>query len=389
MAQRASVATDCCLKTEIELSRIAGGLYSSIQRNGRTFGTAAAIEDNRGGSLTSAMNIRKAIPDGAPGTGVKVDVKYALPECGESVTAAPSFDCTDETPSAMGYGHEEFYFDTAVGEKFTVSQGTFNGTCEDTREELARKLTYHVESMYTKYNRELATQLAAGVGSTFYEPNGVLTSVTPAPLKLHRLNSDGASVPQPQALHDLVHEYERQAPGGSRQPVLIGGTKAIGSFQTSSTLYRGNVDGLDVSNITNPLGNIYMDWQLPTIVPPAVAANPIISFLPGSIELVEFWEFDNDEKSIGDNGRIVWAPVQASGTLTRQKVDVGTPILGRPFIVDMQIKFDECTNQVTYTMRKDFGLFKIPQAAFCPGTTWNYCLLWDSICAPYDCADNH
>lgn len=387
MAQRATTATDCCLKTEIELSRIAGGLYQSIQRNGRTFGTAAAIEDNRGGSLTAATNPRKAIPDGAPGTGVKVDIKYALPDCAETATAAPGFDCTDETPSAMGYGYEEFYFDNAVGEKFTVSQALFDNTCEDTREELARKLAYHVESMYSKYNSALTTELAASVGSTYYEPAGVLTSVTPAELKLFRLDASGASVPQPMAIYDLVHEYERQNPAGGRQPVIIGGTKALGAFQMGNDVFRGNTDGLDAGNITNPLRNIYMDWQLPTIVPPAVAANPVLSFLPGSIELVEFWEFDNDEKMIADDGRITWAPVQASGTLIRQKVDVGTPVIGRPFVVDMQIKYDECTNQVTYTMRKDFGLFKIPQAAFCAGTTWNYNMLWNVTCDAYNCAD--
>ncbi|MEM9526079.1 MAG: hypothetical protein AAGA31_05680, partial [Bacteroidota bacterium] len=285
MAQQATTATLCCLKTETELANIAGGLYNSIQRNGRTFGTAAALEDNSGQTLTEVQNIRKARPDGT--NAVKADVKYAIPNCAESTDIQADFDCTSETPSSLTYGYEEFYFDNSVSEKFTVREDLFDANCEDPREELARKLVYHAESMYNKYNRKLGERLVANVGSTYGGTD--LTSVTAAPLKLFRPAADGASIPQPMGIYDVVYEYQRMAPESGRQPVIVGGSKALGAYNIGNRLFGGNVDGNDPNDMPDVLSSAYVDWQLPSVVSPAVALNPVITFMPGAVELVEFY----------------------------------------------------------------------------------------------------
>ena len=384
MAQKGTTATLCCLKTETELRNIAGGLYTNLQLNGRTFGTAAAIEDNTGNTLTSVTNVRKARPDGT--NEVKADIKYSLPICGETATDDVDFDCTPVAAERQDYGYEEFYFDNHVSEKFTVREDMFDATCDDPSEELARVLFAKVQSMYNKYNRKLTSSLAAHAGSPYGGAAADLTATSPLPLKIFRQGTDGASIPQPMGLQDLVYQYQRMAPDSAANPVLIGGTKGLGAYQMGGQIYAGNMEGADPNKGSNALAGVYLDWQMPSVITPAVASNPILSFMPGAVELVEFFRYDNPNKRLV-NERVVWAPVKASGTLVRQKVDVGSAILGRPFEIDMQIYYDECANAVTYTMRKDFDLFYIPQDAFCPGTNWNYIMLWNAVCAPYACAD--
>lgn len=386
MAQRSTTATLCCLKTEIELQNIAGGLYQNLQLDGRTFGTAAAIEDNTGTALTNIMNVRKASPDGA--NGVKYDVKYQIPRCDETATDDVDFDCVIPAAAQPDYGYEEMYFNNYVAEEFSMRSALFDTRCEDPSMELAKELAHRVQSMYTKYNRKLTTMLNAKAGTVYGETDDTqTTNLAPASLKLFKPLPDGSSAPQPMGLNEMLYQYQRMAPSGAAMPVMVGDSKALSAFNFAQPLYGGNEDGLDINNVGNSIRGTYLDWSITSTLAGGPALNPVLSFLPGSIELVEFFRFDNPNDNIGPDGRITWAPVQASGTLTRQRVDVGTPILGRRFDVDLQIHFDECTNTVSYKMRKEFDLFNIPQAAFCTDAYWNYIMLWDITCEAYNCVD--
>lgn len=341
--------------------------------------------DNAGRSINDVMNVRKASPTAT--NGVKYDVKYRKPVCGESATDDVSFDCETPAKALEEFGYNEFYFDDYVAEEFSLSADDYDLNCEDPSQALARILATKAESMITKFNRKVAAKLVARAGSTFAGTDA--TSVTPAKLKLFKPLADGSSVPQPTGLYDLSYDYMRMNPMGGQQPVLIGSTKAIGAFSATSGLYDGNVDGLDVNDFRNNLSGAYMDYSLPTTLAGSPALNPIISFLPGAVELVEFYRFDNPSHRIVDGGRVVWLPepIRGSGTMLRQKVDIGTPVIGRPFIVDMQVRYDECTNTISYKMRKEFDIWTIPQDAFCEGTTWNYIQLWDAVCEAYNCID--
>ena len=386
MAQRTTTATKCCLKTEAELNFLAGRLYTDLVLNGRTFGTAAAIEDNARKGMTSFTNIRKAMPDGDASTGIKVDVKYQIPRCEESATDDVTFDCLPAADAKPDYAYDEFFFTDYVAEEFTMGITPFLTSCETPSEELAKELVYRVQSMYAKYNRKLLTKLEALAGSTY--EGSTATSIAPVPLKLFVENGLGQAVPQPAAIYDLIYQFQRMAPNNPMRPVKIAGTKGLGAYQEGRRIFEGNVEGQDASDDAgNPLSGVYTDWQMNDILADAPVANPMISYMPGAVDLVEWFEYDNPDKQLVRNGRVTWAPVQSDGELVRQKVDVGTPILGRKFEVDLQIYYDKCNNKVTYKMRKVFDLWHIPQGAFCAGTTWNYILLWDIVCGPYQCVD--
>lgn len=392
MAQQAATADLCCLKTETELDRIASGLYTSLQVNGRTFGTAAALEDNSGNTSNTIFQPSRARPDGSGPVTAKV--KYMIPECGETADVIPDFDCTDRTDDEITYGYEEVFLDQGVGESFSMSANTYDTRCEVASEELAKILVQKALSMRSKYNRKLTTLLAASVGGTYVAGQSgdpladVTTGVLPAKLKLFRAGTSGEAVPQPMAIQDLEYQYQRMAANLATTPVLIHGSKAVGAYLNANTIYGANIDGLDPGSTTGRFQNAYLDWQLPSTLSAGPASRPLISFLPGSVELLEFYEFDNPNKVVtNSNGRSTWAPVQFSNTLTRQKVDIGTPIFGREWIVDLEIRYDECDNRVHYTMRKDFGLFNIPEDAFCDGANWNYKLMWDIVSEVYTPAD--
>ena len=121
-----------------------------------------------------------------------------------------------------------------------------------------------------------------------------------------------------------------------------------------------------------------------------VGCDGAVSFLPGALHLLEWFCFDNEEFSTSPGNRVIYEPSFVGNSLVRQRIDLGTPILGVPFWVDMEIRYDECKGKggtVTYKWRKSFGLFKTPQEAFCQNATWNHCNLWKVSCAPYTCDD--
>ena len=383
MGQTTVSATYCCLKTQLELENIVGNLYTSIERQGKTWGTAAAVEQSSNGSFLSVIDKRKARP-GDPGcTEVNLDVKHRIPDCGVIDDTIHPFDCSDIAAVRETYAYDRISIDDGVSTKFSVQEDMFNCSCEFPVEELAIKLSNEVRKLYTKYNNKLLTKLAAGVGSLYQDT--ALTSVTPAKLKLFRETPDGVVVPQPMGLYDLVYEYNRQLPDGGSSPLLVSGSKRVGAYEFSEGVFSGNVDGKDATR--KGLGNVFTDWDMPSVLTGGAASEPMISFLPGTVELLDFYTFDNPDKKVGRDGNISWAPVKATNELVRIKIDLGTPILGRKFVVDMEIFYKSCENKVIYTITKLFDLWQMPQGAFCAGDTHNYRLLWDVIASEYDAAD--
>lgn len=385
MAQATITATNCMLKTEMNLRQISGGLYDAIEKQGNTYATAAAIDDNTPKSMNQIIRADKARPGDPNCNEVQATVKYRKPTCGEGPDVCYDFTCASEAPLEDQYGYDTFTFENCVSQKFTVREDVFDCRPEELSAELATILASQVRQMYAKYNRKLSEKLIAAAGSEF--GGATPTSATPLDLKLFFTNpANGALTPQPMGLTDLNYQYQRMAPDLGLAPVIVTGSRKMQAFSTAGQLFRGNTDGFDASNTT--LGGVYLDWSLTNVAAAAgsTATDPTISFLPGSIDLVEYKRYDSPNRQIVD-GRTVWAPTQATGTLIRQRVDVGTAILGRVFEVDMQIKYDECTNEVTYTLRKDFDLWTIPQDAFCAGDLHNYILMWNIACGAYDCTD--
>ena len=111
--------------------------------------------------------------------------------------------------------------------------------------------------------------------------------------------------------------------------------------------------------------------------------------LTSLMEDADWYEFANPARADRDaSGQIrSYFPNQATGSLVRRTMDVGSGVLGFPWFVDVQFYYEECENTVHVHMKNHFCVAKIPDRAFCPGDTHNYCILADAKCDVITCQD--
>lgn len=377
-----------CHTTELELQRIAGCLYDNIETGRNNYQVAAAIQANTRTDLTEVVSAMPVRPNDPNCSTVDVRVKYRVPDCDTTPKdcADISFTCGVGTASSEKYESCAVTMDECVGDEFTVAAGSYNCDCATTvTQELAIKLANSVRKGYAQYSAKLGEKLAAGVGTTY---DGEAFKK----LKLFKEDKDGCLQLQPLGLAALGKEYMKQSPNCTDSPIIITGSEKIYDYNYAATNGIFNNTMTQGAN-AKPLGsNIYYDPALAALL----AASPAgvegaVAFLPGSVSLLEHFKFDNPlfEKTPG--GRVIYAPSFVGTKLVRQRVDVGTPILGVPFEVDLQIEYLECegdAGMVVYKWKKSFDLFKIPQGAFCPDKEFNFCTLWSVVCEPYTCADS-
>lgn len=379
MAQSTVSAALCCLKMQAELDNMDAGVYDMVVKKDQTYGTAAAIEDNSNKGLAEFTGALKTKPNG---TTVRVDVKYRIPQCGEGTDVDVDFDCTDAVGAddRQEFGYDTFTFDAQVSDKFTIDAEDFDTDCESPSQHLALQISNRARQMYQRYNSKMSGLVAASVGTDY--TGATDTATTPLSLKLIYTNPEnGTYMPQPAAVTDIFNQYERMGFMGV-SPIVISGSRAIRTFLQTQQLFAGNDWGFDPNRMDLP-SNVYQDYQLATTIDGLVAENPVITLAPGTFDLVEFYKFDTDYHAT-ENGRVIWAPVQSSGRIVRQKVDLGPAIgINRPFIVDQQIKYDEDCNAVEIRWRKDFGFWTMPQGAFCAGDSYNGKLLWNVVNSAY------
>ncbi|MGV6816115.1 MAG: hypothetical protein ACWA44_02460 [Thiotrichales bacterium] len=377
-------ATKCCLKIEAELDNINAGLYRMIANRDQTYGVAEAIEDHSNLGLTEIIGVNKTKPNG---TVIRADVKFRVPQCGDG-GADPdvTFDCTDAkgADTQQDFDYDTFTFDDHVSDKWTIDAKNFDAECETPDQHFAMQFANRARQLYQRYNGKLAVLAAASVGHDYTSTTD--TALTPLGLKLIYNNPEtGVLTPQPMAVSDISNQYDRMGFRGM-SPIVISGARAVETYIASGALFRGNSWGFDPNRQDTP-SNIYQDYQLAAATG-ATALNPILTLMPGTFDLIEFFEFDTEYRQLGPGGRATWVPTQASGTIVRQKVDLGPAIgNGRSFIVDMQLVYDEHCNEIEVRWRKDFGLWTLPTEAFCAGDTYNGKLLWDVVAGAYTSAD--
>jgi hypothetical protein len=389
MAQAAGIAQICCIKTEQTLEQIVGGLTPGLVET-ESFGTAAAILDSERNGIISKVQTESTLGKGRPTatSNRKVQVEYRIPDCTAADNTNYAFDCTLGTPAADTYGYDDMRIEDFVSDRFSVGVALYDDNCKDPLTELANKMRDSTRKLIKSYNDKLAAKMLAAVGNYYTDAGGTPVSSLTTPDTLPLFSSTAPIKPQPMAMFDVSYQYERM--GVSDRPIyMIGGSKKFQAFMHSQRIFNGNLDGHDSSKVENI--NMYKDWRLDPIAAGAGIAGTerLITFVPGSVSVCHWYEFDNVAKAVSPTGRQIFAPVQASGTLVRQKVDLGSVFFGREFIVDMEIKYDECGNTITYTMRKDFDLWKIPQGAFSTqcNQAHNYLLMWNLDCADYVCAN--
>jgi hypothetical protein len=389
MAQAAGTAQFCCIKTEQTLEQIVGGLTPGLVET-ESFGTAAAILDSERNGIISKVQTESGLGKGKPtaASNRKVQVEYRVPDCTAADNLNYAFDCTAGVPVADTYGYDDMRIEDFVSDRFAVGVALYDDNCKDPMMELANKLRESTRKLVKSYNDKLAAKLLAAAGNYYTDSGDVPVNSLTAPKNLPLFSSTAPIKPQPMGLFDVTYEYERMGMG-DKQVYMIGGSKKFQAFMHSQRIFNGNLDGNDSSRVESV--NMYKDWRLdPIATANAIAGTErMLTFVPGSVSVCHWYEFDNVAKAHSPTGRQIFAPVQASGTLVRQKVDLGSVFFGREFIVDMEIKLDECNNVITYTLRKDFDLWKIPQGAFntACNQAHNYILLWNLDCADYVCAN--
>lgn len=363
-----------CLQTERQLE------FGCLDKKGDdcfSFAGLAAIEDAQD-ERTIITNARPGDPDCPDRT---VDIKYLLPDCSpidDDTCGELTCDDVDEVP--LEYAKCALEVDMCVYEQFSLDANSYACTCYDYNEEFQEKLRRAGTKMIKKYQNKLIKALFAGVGTSYAGTAGALT----LPL------FDDAAKPQPAGLTLVQSEYSKQSPNCERDPILISGSDKLMHYLCAQRLYAGNTDGFDPNKSCFQLNNMYFDRSVQKCLQEADPSlkSPVLALLPGSVRILEWYCYDMPLYTETNSGRLSFAPVQSSGTVLKQKVDIGTGLIGRPFLVDMLMHLVECHEKgykVIVKMRKDFGFFKIPQDKFCPDATYNYCTLWDIACQTMDC----
>lgn len=390
MGQTTTTAKYWCLKTEMTLEQVVGDIFPGMVET-ETFGTAAAIQDSEVNGIIEKVQTASPFAKPTATSNREVQVKYHKPDCADSANADVQFDCNDVADTPEIYGYDKATVDDYVGEEFSITIGNYDDTCESPMKELAQKMKTAWRKMYKSYNDKLLTKAYAGIGNYYTDAGGTPVNSLTNPRALKLFTGTAPARPQPMGLFPIIEQYQRMGVG-DKTPVVIGGSAKFRAWQFSQGIYEGNLDGFDSSKAIGL--NLYTDYRVDPIGNAGTIAGTerAITFTPGAMSVLEWFQFDNPLKEITQSGRSVFAPVQASNTLVRQKIDLGSAYNGRPFIVDMQIKYNECSVNgptISYKFRKDFDLWKIPQDAFqaACNQAHNYCLLWDISCADVDCSD--
>lgn len=386
MGQTPGSAFNCLLKTQKTLEEVSGGLYDALAMGSRHMnGVADAIQATSSNAL-KIENVRKARPGDPTCTDVKLQVRYRKPtNCDPEDGACVDMSCTPAAAATFEYEYLDITPDLCVGREFMVPASLFDCNEFEFSQELIPLIKEKVLSMYDEYNRKLAAALVAAAGSSY---NGTaLTSASPLPLYLFRLNPvTGATEPQPSAISDLTKQYRLMFGNTAyKTPVVVAGTDMFSTFSELRPYFNNSTSGADTRGLNLSQFPFYLDYELSV---PGVS-NPVVTFAPGSVALVEWYDFgyrsgDSAFSSLRPittlaNGQTIYPPFQnaSNGTFSKIKMDVGSSLLGKKFEVDFMILNQECEGQITFKMNKRFDLFHVPNAC---DDLHNGILVWDVQC---------
>lgn len=369
-----------CKRTEITLDQMTT-LYDNVEKGNTNNNLNQVLEATSSEVLTQITSLIKTKPnEGGVGCAeAKATIVFDVPDCSDYTCEKVSFGCNTNTPAKREKKAFDYIIDKQVCDSFTVDARLFDCGCEDRIQDLEKQLQTSKWKMQKSENTQLAESIIAGVGS---DHAGNPTLTVPKPLKIFRPGLSGELVPQPLGFFDIGEEYAKQNPSGGVSPVIVTSSRMFNQYRYSSQFFAGNVDGLDGSR--DSLDNIFYDPSLASI--PGVPSGDIaLSWLPGSLHKVNYFDFSDESKRIG--GSSFFEPSVSTNRVVRTIMDLGGRTGGAPYLVDAEIFYDDCNNTVTYTFQRLFGLVCPPQEVFCPGTTYNFKMLWEIQCAIYGCPD--
>lgn len=390
MAQTPGIATYCCLKQEDMLEAIVGsGINPDGILAGTNFNTWRSIKDNPGsGFEINTFKDGKGRP--MAGKNRKIQVGFWVSDCSETEDGEPFDFCKDKidcdaTPREKQW--DDFTVDCFVKDSFSVDCHSLEDICTSLDDDYTQKLRDLTKRLMKKANKKVAEKVISGLGNYFaYSGNPTVNSLA-SPRTIPLFDSKG--VPQPQAMGILKDEYELQGVGDVA-PVHLMGSSYFKNYNYIKGFGCCNDKGIDTGSGVDAFG--YRDPIIDRCFEAGgfdQASKNLITFIPGAIQIVDWYEFEGIKEVDPQSGRPVWKPVRFSGNLVRQKVDLGTPFFGIPFVVDLQFEYDEKCNCLTVAAQKWFDVWKIPQEAFNPecNQVHNYCLRYGFECRDWTCDD--
>jgi len=376
-----------CLKTE-ELLRGVSGQITPENIRVRPLGTFHAIQDSMSEGIVGINQLLqgKQIPKATTNAGDRVvQLEYWKPDCGAvaQCSAIDFDDCADVSDAVNTYAYDQFYPDECVGGVFSFDPDNYTVNCIDTVVDFRRKLEQEVRKMMKAENDVLVAKLAAACGNYAALSGAATVSSLLNPKTLNLLSATAPVNPQPLAWYPLHREYEDMGVA-DRTPYVVGGSLYFRSFNWSNDvgIFSGNVDGMDPNKQVDLNG--YTDRRFDTTLNAVAGSDRMISFLAGSVANINWFKYETPmlQSALGALGstRNVYGPLQNSGTIVRQKVDVGSAIFGTPYEVDMFIEYKECTNKINVRMKRYYDLWTIPDDAFVAACdqNHNYLLLWST-----------
>lgn len=387
-----SVITDCCLHLQQNMDTISQDAIRGIWPNRvemSSFGALRALQESRTGGINNLIerNGKERLTGDSRRT---VQLKYAKQGCYDAVPCEGELDCSPAAESEQLYGYCDVVVDCCVQAKpIHVSVKKYKNRCESIQTELAMHLREAARTIAHGMNRQIACKIAEGVGNYWTKFGQTPVSSFTDPTQLNIFTGTAPSKPQPMGLFPLHQQYQKMGVG-DRRIFGLSGSDFASKYLFAADLFSRNEDGFNTT-LGMPF-NPMMDWCIDSELDAKGIAgcNRLITWVEGSIDMLEWWNYEGDCVVNGANGRpSFFDPVTATADVMKVKFDIGTPYFGFPIVVDMLVKYDSCEDTITIKMKKHFDVWKLPQDAFSEACDQyhNYCLLWslgcgDDLCEP-------
>ena len=317
---------------------------------------------------------------------LKADLRYEIPVCEVKPKDCFAMDCKVPEEVCIEYGYDQPTINDCVNEAFSFDFEKFkcDFKCFDPNAEYTKVWRRHVLSLMKQYQTKAIVKIAQGAGS--FHPEGAYagadSTLSPGNLPLWTLGTP--SVPQPMAFGLIADEYKRQ--GCDDNVYVLTSSRKVSMFEYAKTICKDDNGCFNPNNVDDNGLTYCLDTTVPIDLRNngiTAAADPIITFCGGAFKILE-WNCYADEAIASRDGEPLMHEARVLGRAFKQTVDVGSIFFGVPFVVDLLIYMPEdCKNKVMIKMQKRFDLYKLPKEAMCGD--YNKCLIWDAICADWDC----
>jgi hypothetical protein len=358
MAVTTTALSKCALNLQVALESISNSAPSQLEEKLGMLSALRSSENDLGANRQVRAFDGKALPNGnAP----KIEIVYDVPVCTESESNCIDICTFDPAASVQDRQSLTMTVDNCKSRGGRFSVQDFDTIAREPNEYLASQLRKEGRKIIEDINKDLIARGYAEMGNYF---NGDDSIATPRTAKL--ISSTG--VANYSGFVDIATEYNLQKVDG--RPIVVGGTPL---FQANyMKMYNGlGAQALGVNaNAASPV-NAYTDYSvdpvLQGIVGGAVTENHLLSWAPGALQFVEWFNY------VGYNS---WSKENSIRTLI--EID--------GFTFDYALYFDDKCGVWTWVLKKHYDLFCIPEQLYATcGDLFSHKLHWIAGCGDFSC----